>query len=242
MALLTKDYRRISHDLNHTFERIKSFRTRMEFEGSELYGKYGAELEGVSRGVEWGNRVRNDSKSDKVRVAAWNIERGNCLEGLIYTFLNDPHLKETDILLLTEADIGMGRSGNRNVPRKLAEALKMNYCFAVSYLVFSKGDLGEQGHDLENTLSLHGTAILSRYPIEEYRVVDLYMAKDAFLSSEKRLGQRRGLICKIKIGGDFYDFAAAHLELKASPKQRALQMDSLLKAMDESGEGEAHWR
>lgn len=235
MIEIREEKKTVNHNLNHTFDEIKSFRTRAAFEGSELYRKHGSELEAVSRAVEWDNTFSREAPHEKIRAASWNIERGTCLEGLIETFRNDAVLRGADVLLLTETDVGMGRSGNRNVPREMALALEFNYCFAASYLVLAKGDLGEQGHDIENTLSLHGTAILSRFPIEAFQVVDLYRVKDAFYSSERRLGDRRGLICRIRAGKKTIDFAAVHLELKSSPKQRAMQMASLLEALKEAG-------
>ena len=43
------------------------------------------------------------------------------------------------MLLLTELDYGMARTGNRFVARELARALKLNYAFAPCYLNLTKG-------------------------------------------------------------------------------------------------------
>ena len=91
----------------------------------------------------------------------------------------------------------MGRSGNRNVAKELAEALGMNYCFVPSYIVLGKGAQGETDHNEKNTLALHGTAILSKYKILEAHNVPVPPVKEVFHSSEKRLGCKSGVTAKI---------------------------------------------
>ncbi|MCK6621020.1 MAG: hypothetical protein HUU32_09540 [Calditrichaceae bacterium] len=225
---------RLQHSLNSLFPAIRAFKTLRRLKSSALYREHREEIRRVEAGIEWQNRFDSREPKNRLRVAAWNVERGRNLAGIIRFLTNHEHLSQTDVLLLTETDIGMGRSGNRNVPREIAAALKMNYCFANSFIVLSKGDEGEQEHELENTLSLHGVAILSRCRIISCKNPALYEVRDHFRSFEKRLGKRRGLICKLQVGNREYDFATAHLELKASPLQRALQIGSLLKELVES--------
>ncbi|MBT4136769.1 MAG: hypothetical protein HOE48_02585, partial [Candidatus Latescibacteria bacterium] len=97
-----------------------------------------------------------------------------------------------------------------------------------------KGDIGEQSHDLSNTLSLHGLCILSKFPIQAYQSVSLPMFKDVFNDLEKRLGSRKGLICTIPIGHRTLDFAVTHIELATSATQRSLQVETLLQALSQS--------
>ena len=224
----------LSHNLNHLFDDIKAIKTVDEYENSALYKEHGAEINRVVDGVEWDNTLRESKPKDTIRVVSWNIERGAHLKGVIEYRKSNEILSRADIILLTETDIGMGRSGNHNVPKEIATALKMNYCYANSYIVFSKGDIGEQEHDLENTLSLHGTTIVSKYPIQSCRVEPLPTFRDAFYSPEKRLGKRRVLICTIEIGNKLYDFAALHIDHRTSFIQRAEQMQAALLALDES--------
>jgi endonuclease/exonuclease/phosphatase family metal-dependent hydrolase len=111
----------------------------------------------------------------------------------------------------------------------------MNYAFANSFMNLCKGDLGEQAHDLENTLALHGTAILSRFPISSLRTQVLPVEKDFFEAQEKRLGRRRGLICGIEVDGHSVDLAAVHLELNSSPQHRARQLQAVVSHVESSG-------
>lgn len=225
---------KLEHRLNPLFNKIKSYKTRRQYEKSQIYKDYGEEIRRVESGLEWRNDITAADDRKFVRVVAWNVERGRNLTGILQFLKTDERLLRADIFLLTETDIGMGRSGNYNIPREIAAAMGMNYCFANSFIVLSKGDEGEQDHNLENTLSLHGTAILSKFPIVSCQNPLLYPVRDHFPRFEKRLGQRRGLICKIRINDQLYDFSAAHLDLKSSPRQRARQVQSILAAMSRS--------
>src|ERR1039458_3016861 len=60
------------------------------------------------------------------RFVAWNVERGAQFEGQVEVLRTHPFLREADVLLLTETDAGMVRSGNRNVARDVARALGMH--------------------------------------------------------------------------------------------------------------------
>lgn len=235
MQKISRAIFRLEHELNPLFPELKTFKNNRSLKTSSFYNQHGKEFERVANGIEYSNLHQSPLRSDHVRVVAWNIERGIHVRGIINYIRSHPELQETDIFLLTETDIGMGRSGNLNVPAKLAEALSMNYCYANSFLVLAKGDEGEQDHEAENTLSLHGTAILSRYPIKAVSNPVLPSMRDYMKSSEKRLGSRRGLICSIEIGSRIMDFAAAHLELKTSSLQRAKQLAAMLRPMLASG-------
>lgn len=235
MQKLSRSVYRLQHKLNPLFPELKSFKSNRSLKKSSFYKKHGSEFERIANGIEYSNIHHSGSEADRIRVVAWNIERGIQSDGIINLIRSHDELRDTDIFLLTETDIGMGRSGNRNVPAEIAEGLEMNYCYSNSFLVLAKGDEGEQDHEAENTLSLHGTAILSRYPIKAVDNPILPSIRDYMSSSEQRLGARRGLICSIEVGSRVLDVAAAHLELKTSSLQRAKQLAAMLKPMLTSG-------
>ena len=224
----------LTHGLEPYFEAIKSYTSLDELQASDLYQKHGAEIEAVTNGVAWRNTIPAPETPKHIRVVAWNIERGLKIDGIIHLLKTNPILNKADILLITEADIGMGRTDNRNIPQELADAVGMNYVFANCFLALEKGDIGEQSHDLSNTLSLHGLCILSKFPIQAYQSVSLPMFKDVFNDLEKRLGSRKGLICTIPIGHRTLDFAVTHIELATSATQRSLQVETLLQALSQS--------
>lgn len=234
MPPLTASEHPLTHDLEPHFEAIKSYTSLEELQASDIYQKHGAEIEHVINGVAWRNTIPAQETPTHIRVVAWNIERGLKIDGIIHLLKTNPVLNKADILLITEADIGMGRTDNRNIPQELADAVNMNYVFANCFLALEKGDIGEQSHNQPNTLSLHGLCILSKFPIQAYQSVSLPMFKDVFNDLEKRLGSRKGLICSIPIGNRTIDFAVTHIELATSATQRGEQVETLLQVLSKS--------
>lgn len=111
-----------------------------------------------------------------LRVAFWNIERGLQLD-LMKQALLEPGkfeetidagkqrteaqrvrireqaeaLREADILVLNEVDLGMKRTDYRDVAREMAETLGMNYVYGVEFVeVDGLEDLGTESSHLEN--------------------------------------------------------------------------------------------
>jgi len=143
-----------------------------------------------------------------LRVMSWNIEKSLNLPQAIQAFtsprdfslLIDTNryppgspkyeeimaqrslLNDVDVLILQEMDWGVKRSGYRQSPKELAEALHMNYAYAPAYLEIDKVNLGiEKFENPDGSLStevakrievdpekyrgLFGSAVLSKYPI-----------------------------------------------------------------------------
>lgn len=167
-----------------------------------------------------------------LRVASWNIARGINLD-LIKLAFSDPdgfmqtalprgsldarrqaqvmeqlrRLRDSDVVVLNEVDLGMKRTDYRDVARELAHALGMNYVFGVEFVEVDRlEDLGidqvqiddpvlagelkqELQPDPARYLGLHGNAILSRYPIAGARIIrlpvchDWYKAEKAAISA-----------------------------------------------------------
>jgi len=156
-----------------------------------------------------------------LRVASWNIERGLNFD-LIRLALSDPDgfkraaaqrampkaekqtridkqlqiLRDADIILLNEVDLGMKRTDYRDVAHDLAHTLGMNYVFGVEFVEVDRlDDLGLERVQLEDPAlaqkmreelkpdparyrGLHGNAILSRYPIQNARIFRLPVCHD----------------------------------------------------------------
>ena len=86
----------------------------------------------------------------RYRLLAWNVERGIERDGQLEAFRSHPYLESCDVLLLTETDVGMARSGNRAVAQTIACELGMHYAFVPCYLNLPKGSGVEydvQGHN-----------------------------------------------------------------------------------------------
>lgn len=169
-----------------------------------------------------------------LRVLAWNIEKGKELEGIIRRLREDPWMSRADLILLNEVDCGTARGGQADQARHLAAALGMHHAWLPTYIECTKGtgtDLDAQG---ENTLGLHGLAILSRWPIAAARAFALPSCHDYFDFHEKRFGGRRGLYALIAAGGRRVVAATTHLEVRNTPTCRARQFSAFLRGFEEA--------
>jgi endonuclease/exonuclease/phosphatase family metal-dependent hydrolase len=233
----------LQHEIQAHYRALRAIRTRKALKQSALWAEIGGEVTRVLDGVERGDWAPLPAppagaavpapRERMLRAVAWNIQRGARLDDLRRAVV-EPAFARTDVLLLTEVDVGLGRSGNRNVARELAETLGMSYAFGVSYLALTD-DFGDDAGGRENTLALSGTAILSRHPIGRVENIDLPEVRDKFHSSEKRLGKKRALLAEITLPDGPLAVAACHLDSNASPAQRARQLAGVLDSVDRSG-------
>ncbi len=183
-------------------------------------------------------------------------------------------LQSADVLVLNELDWGMKRSDYQAVVKQLAGALRMNWAYGVEFVEVDPKILGTQSFakveneterkeledlfsvDKTRLLGLHGSAILSRYPLRDVKLVPFqYQAYDWY-NGEKKYGQieagkrkgasllfgeaivrevRRGgrtnLIATIDVPGlpgDQVTIVDAHLENRTTPKGRVKEMDEIL--------------
>ncbi len=230
----------LDHDFTEALAHIAAIRTRRKLERDPVYRAIKPQLERVLRGFEWdleptlGTSLQ-PRRPGKVRVVAWNVERGKRFEGLRHALTEDPVLREADVLLLTEVDIGMGRSQNLNVPRELAAALGLGYVFANYHLVLVEGDRGERGHGVPNTKSMHGCALLTRFPVLRFEAVDLQERKDKFHATEKRIGNKRTLLCELLLPDGPLSLALVHLDPFTGPRHRAGQLRQIVERLRRFG-------
>lgn len=168
------------------------------------------------------------SLRSSVSALAWNIERGIQLEGIIDALKGHEGLRNKDLLLLTELDHGMARSGNRFVAREIAEALKLNYVFAPVYIALQKGSGVEAAMEGENTLSIHGLGLFSKYPIKNAHAVPLPNGKDKMWGKEKRLGYLRAVIADIEHPAGMFRAVTVHLDAHCSRAHRRRQLNIIL--------------
>jgi endonuclease/exonuclease/phosphatase family metal-dependent hydrolase len=182
-------------------------------------------------------------------------------------------LNSTDLFVLNEVDYGVTRTDYRNVARELARALKMNYAYAVEFLEIDPLNLGLEKVELEDKaaeadiqksfevdksryLGMHGTAVLSRYPIRKATIKSLPVCYDWFLGEKKEIskleaGKRKGanlafmerIAREVRRGGRTtlivelavpesptgeVTVVAPHLETKCKPECRRKQMAEIL--------------
>jgi len=249
------------------------------------------------------NRPSSEALGPFIRATMWNIERGIEFDGIRISLTEpdkfrkyieqkkDPKskpltkeqlgmvnnqldiLKPTDLFILNEVDYGVTRTDYRNVARELAQALKMNYAYAVEFLEIDPLNLGLEKVNLEDKatqediqksfepdkgryLGLHGTAVLSRYPIRKASIRSLPVCYDWYLGEKKeisklesskrtganlafmqritrevRRGGRTTLIVELAVPESptgAVTVVAPHLETKCKPECRRKQMAEIL--------------
>lgn len=186
-------------------------------------------------------------------------------------------LSQADVIILNEVDWGLKRTDYRHVAKELAAALGMNYAFGVEFIEVDPLTLGTEtleGEEIEGrdelirnlavdrgrTIGLHGSAILSRYPLENVRIVRFQTVGHDWFEGEKksvaplekgkrktteiaflekvmrevRRGGRMMLLAEIKdirIPGGRATIVNVHLESKTKPSNRRRQLEEVLAAI-----------
>jgi endonuclease/exonuclease/phosphatase family metal-dependent hydrolase len=163
------------------------------------------------------------------RITQWNIEKGKRFEAIAERLQTDELLRWSDIVILNEADVGMNRSHNRHVARELAEILGMNMAFGPAHLELTKGTGNELEIEGENSGSLQGNAILSRYPVLESCIIPLPVTFEPYEFHERRFGGRSCLWARLQLNRGSVWVGAVHLELRNTPACRALQILHIMK-------------
>ncbi|MBK7706689.1 MAG: hypothetical protein IPJ30_13200 [Acidobacteria bacterium] len=227
----------LDHDLNQHFPELLTFESIEETERSELYKKIRPTVERILGAVvreDFSENPKSEIPNPKSAVSAiaWNIERGNIFEGIVDALKNHEHLRDRDLFLLTELDYGMARSRNRFVAREIAQELKLNYAFAPVYIALQKGSGVEALAEGENTTSIHGLSMFSRYPMRNAHAVDLPNGKDKMWGKEKRLGYLRALVADIEHPLGTFRAVTTHLDAHCSRAHRHLQIKIVLDHLD----------
>jgi endonuclease/exonuclease/phosphatase family metal-dependent hydrolase len=198
-------------------------------------------------------------------------------------------LRKADVLVLNEVDWGVNRTLFRNVADELARALNMNYAYGVEFVEVDPVTMGinqqvilreveeayAEPHDDREAMinrvrevmkpdpsrykGLHGTAILSRYMLENVRLIPFHVQGHDWYTDEKKNklalkaeGKvssavfKEQLVRQVRRGGrmmllaDISDpelpsgtvtIVATHLEDVAPPKARREQLEEILDAV-----------
>jgi endonuclease/exonuclease/phosphatase family metal-dependent hydrolase len=223
----------LDHELQPFFSDLARFHSTKALEASALYGVLRPEIERVLGSIaqeQFAPAAAGSvhTSSNSIRATAWNIERGIRLEGIISVLQEHTLIRESDILLLTELDYGMARTRNRFVAREIAEALRFNYVFAPCYLALNKGSGVEAEVAGANTESLHGNALLSRYPLLRAHSIALPNGKDKLKGKEKRLGCQRAVVADVEHPLGTIRAVSLHLDAHSTQRHRQLQMRLVL--------------
>lgn len=178
-----------------------------------------------SLGNENNIKINNDKRiGDFVRVASWNVDRGLNFDYIKLLFsspnemmkkISDPQvdkekvkeqieiLRKSNIIILNEVDIGMPRTGYKNIAGELAKNLGYNYVFGTEFVEVDPAHLGleDSEYSEERILfhgkkyvvdktkykGLHGNAILSQFPLKNVRIIRLPNYYDWFGTEKMKI-------------------------------------------------------
>jgi len=225
----------LEHGLGPYLPDLARFKNTRELEASPLYRRLQPEVRRVLDAISMGDfapSIEAPAADGCIRAVAWNVERGIHAEGVIESIRNHPKLARSDVFLLSELDYGMARTRNRFVARDIAEALGLNYAFAVCYLALNKGSGIEKHAEGENAESLHGNAVLARHPMRRVHALPLPNGKDKMSGEEKRIGCQRAVIADIQHPRGEFRAVSLHLDAHSSQRRRVQQMQVLLDHLD----------
>ncbi len=204
-----------------------------------------AALHAAPRWPEWAARLeallattrRHDAGTDSptpsddtIHVAHWNVEHGNRFEAIAEALTTHPRLAAADVLTLNEVDLGMARSGNRDVAGELARQRGLHAVWAPLFL---EGTRGRDDDALtavadDNHESLFGLAVLSRWPLGPARVQPLPGPARELFDRERMLGRFVALHVEVQHPVTPFVVATAHLEVHRTRAHRAQQMREVL--------------
>lgn len=188
--------------------------------------------------LQTGGEASSKQLPSNFTVAAWNVER--CL----FPEETADHLSNIapDVVLLSEVDHGMARTGQRHTTEAMASALDMAYAFGVEFHELDLGGPTERAFcsDNFNVLGWHGNAILSSAPFERTALIRLddhghWYAADAGAADtdQPRVGGRMAIAAVIPTANGPVCFVSTHLESNAAAAHRHEQFLTLLNALNQ---------
>ncbi|CDX34345.1 Endonuclease/exonuclease/phosphatase [Mesorhizobium sp. SOD10] len=182
--------------------------------------------------IEIGGQAAQESAGESLTVMAWNVERLRHVDAVAATIAGQaPH-----VVLLSEVDKGMARSGNSHLLSRLADRLGHSYAYGVEFLELGTGNEPEQAANsgAENIEGFHGNAVTSAVPLLRPFLVRLDAAGAWFLPEhgQPRIGGRMALGGQVMVGERRVTVVSVHLENRTNPAGRADQTRHLLDAID----------
>ncbi|MEJ2028780.1 MAG: endonuclease/exonuclease/phosphatase family protein [Maritimibacter sp.] len=188
--------------------------------------------------VQTGGAATAERLPTRLSVVAWNVER--CL----FPSESAAHLAplSPDVVLLSEMDHGMARTGQRHTTAEMAQALGMVYAYGVEFHELDLGGATERRfcQDDFNALGWHGNAILSAVPFERVTLIRLddhghWFVPEASATDpgQPRLGGRMALAAVLPTADGPICVVSTHLESNATADHREAQFQLLLDAVED---------
>jgi endonuclease/exonuclease/phosphatase family metal-dependent hydrolase len=168
-----------------------------------------------------------------LRAVHWNIEHGNWYEQVEDALLHHPDLRDADMLMFNEIDLGMARAGNRDVTADLCRALHRYGAWAPMFLESTAGrdDDPRVAAGRANEEAMFGIAVLSRWPIGAVHLVGLPGPEAIQFDVERMFGRFIALVAEIQRPGAPFVAVSVHLEVHRTRAHRAEQIRVLAHAL-----------
>lgn len=167
-----------------------------------------------------------------LRVVAWNVQRLRYVEAVGGQLI----ALAPDVVLLSEVDKGMARTGNGHPLAELSARIGASYYYGVEFLELGLGNRQERNNlaGKENLLGFHGNAILTSCRLERPFLIRLE-ADGGWCSpqgGEPRVGGRVAIGGQIHLSGRSVTLVSVHLESHSDPGYRRNQTQQLLDVLD----------
>jgi endonuclease/exonuclease/phosphatase family metal-dependent hydrolase len=165
-------------------------------------------------------------------VAAWNLER--CL----FPEESAEHLRTTGapLVLLSEMDNGMARTGQRHTTAEIAAVLGMQYAYGVEFIELGLGSDTEREFckDDVNEKGFHGNALLASVPLRRPFVERLWGERLWFIDGgdQPRVGERIAIGGLVETEQGLFVAVSTHLESATTASYRERQVKELIDALD----------
>jgi endonuclease/exonuclease/phosphatase family metal-dependent hydrolase len=164
-------------------------------------------------------------------AAAWNLER--CL----FAPESAAHLAATQapVVLLSEMDNGMARTGQRHPTAEVADTLGMQYAYGIEFIELGLGSDTEREfcEDEFNAKGFHGNALMASVPVGQPFMLRLWGERLWFTDGEQpRLGERFAIGAVIETEAGPFVAISTHLESATTAAYRERQVKELIDALD----------
>lgn len=165
-------------------------------------------------------------------VAAWNLER--CLFPL--ETAKKIAALDAAIVLLSEMDDGMARTGQKNTTRELAHYLQMQYAYGVEFIELGLGSEIEHQFcvDSYNAKGFHGNGLMAKAVLNAPFIQRLHGERIWFMNGgdQPRIGERMAIGAVIETEDGPFLAVSVHLESASQEDYRRVQADRLIDALE----------
>jgi endonuclease/exonuclease/phosphatase family metal-dependent hydrolase len=188
--------------------------------------------------VERGGNAETASRAGKLCVAAWNLER--CLYPDAAAQLLRRH--GVGLVLLTEMDCGMLRTGQVHTIADIAARLGQHYAYGLEFFELKPmpppAGFATIGDD--NDFGFHGNGLITTCPFDHPVAIRLDSVADWYIApkgGQRRVGNRMAVAAVVALGTVRFVACSVHLESATDGAGRLIQMHTLLDRLDEFAAG-----